>query len=114
MRISDWSSDVCSSDLRLAQTLFRVAAFLGPFRSKRVGGFDILREVAFLPFEPLDRHGADAIALGDDVDRAQIPALDTVGGARKSVVEGTGVSVRVGLGGRRILHKKRTLNIVRY
>src|SRR3546814_1955843 len=101
MRISDWSSDVYSSDLdgcrcrlaraarsraggearrrpdrradRLAQTLFRVAAFFDPFRGKRIGGLDVLREVDFLPFEPFDRHGADAVALRDDVDRAQIP-----------------------------------------
>src|SRR3546814_14392313 len=139
MRISDWSSDVYSSDLdgcrcrlaraarsraggearrrpvrradRLAQTLFRVAAFFDPFRGKRIGGIDVLREVDFLPFEPFARPGADAVALRDDVDRAQIPEFNPVGGAhhlvdRKSVGSGKSVEVRLDLGGRRTVTKK--------
>src|SRR3546814_19899656 len=38
MRISDWSSDVCSSDLRIAQEMFRIAA----------GEYDELHEAATL------------------------------------------------------------------
>src|SRR3546814_10605086 len=56
---------------RLAQALFRVAAFVGPARGQRIGRLDVLRKIDLLPVEPLDRRGADAIALGDDVDRPQ-------------------------------------------
>src|SRR3546814_19658573 len=66
---------------RLAQALFRVAAFVGPARGQRIGRLDVLRKIDLLPVEPLDRRGADAIALGDDVDRPQIHALDEIGRA---------------------------------
>src|SRR3546814_20310472 len=69
MRISDWSSDVCSSDLPF---------FVGPVR--RVRGA--------LPHPTCQ------------------PAVGWCAGDRKSVVEGKSVSVRVDLGGRRIIKKK--------
>src|SRR3546814_7212885 len=81
MRISDWSSDVCSSDLavgRLLQGLVRaVDAFV------QAG-------------HRLDELGA---ALADGFRR----------GDRERVVEGKSVSVRVGLGGRRRMKKKRRI-----
>src|SRR3546814_11603153 len=70
---------------RLAQALFRVAAFVGPARGQRIGRLDVLRKIDLLPVEPLDRRGADAIALGDDVYRSQIPALAAVRGSHSSV-----------------------------
>src|SRR3546814_9842893 len=72
MRISDWSSDVCSSDLPV-----RLAA------RRRVG------PGAVRPEASADR----LVVVPVEVDR-------------KSVVEGTSVSVRVDLGGRRIITKK--------
>src|SRR3546814_17035700 len=85
MRISDWSSDVCSSDL------------LGPngaptprqLLNHTSGVRDALESVAFFLTEGLF---------------PQIPAgLD-----RKSVASGKSVSVRVDLGGRRIIKKKQS------
>src|SRR3546814_5237238 len=82
MRISDWSSDVCSSDL--------------PCRG-RAGG-DAARAGTVRQARP------DADALAQRRQRRQgtgrRPRAD-----RKSVVEGKGVSVRVERGGRRIIKK---------
>src|SRR3546814_19770301 len=91
MRISDWSSDVCSSDL-LAQATSAPAVD----RAHR------------------HRQELPRLCAGEGSDRRQaigpIPALAAIGrGAdRKSVVEGKSVSVRVVLGGRRIIKKKQT------
>src|SRR3546814_20012874 len=91
MRISDWSSDVCSSDLG------RVA------RRRRKPG------------QPPGGHDAcvgAGGAAGGAGDHGQPGAVERGGGVffrpsdRKSVVKGKSVSVRVDLGGRRILKKK--------
>src|SRR3546814_6183574 len=84
MRISDWSSDVCSSDL--GRRLF--AALVARRQAPRLR---------------LDR-GRQRPALG---------ALDGWRrGDRKSVVSGKSVSVRVDLGGRRIIKKKPYMNTI--
>src|SRR3546814_20572163 len=98
MRISDWSSDVCSSDLNevrdLGQRADGALAVLG-------GVADVLDVGADDRREP----------RGQGVDhRARI--VDAQGGLRhvgdrKSVVSGKSVSVRVDLGGRRIIKKKK-------
>src|SRR3546814_17903333 len=95
MRISDWSSDVCSSDLpgRTDADPHR------PRHGKRRRGGDLLLGLhrragrATVACHPADRHlrGADRTGRG-------APERD-----RKSVVTGTSVSVRVALGGRRII-----------
>src|SRR3546814_11689593 len=99
MRISDWSSDVCSSDLR-GEVEIRGAKLIGGRRRDR-----------------------DAVALGEggvvdgDISRVSPvhigagdirsgPGADTARGDRKSVVEGKSVSVRVDLGGGRLIKKK--------
>src|SRR3546814_12161783 len=79
MRISDWSSDVCSSDLQV--------------REERLDQDLLAREVVE------QAALGDAGGVGDRLDRG---AAD-----RKSVVSGKSVSVRVDLGGRRIIKKKR-------
>src|SRR3546814_2959220 len=38
MRISDWSSDVCSSDLSTALRVSSIEAFCGRFKSTRISG----------------------------------------------------------------------------
>src|SRR3546814_14938223 len=73
MRISDWSSDVCSSDLPVEDGWL---VFWGLLRSRE------------------QQKGARQ--PGTCVDR-------------KSVVSGKSVSVRVDLGGRRILKKKKNM-----
>src|SRR3546814_19023006 len=75
MRISDWSSDVCSSDL--------------PERNRA-----LLEEAGFEVISPFFRSLWFTGWWGRD---------------RKSVVKGKSVSVRVDLGGRRIIKKKRNM-----
>src|SRR3546814_16245163 len=97
MRISDWSSDVCSSDLlarevrgqhlEIERARARPGRELAPV-IQRVGEFRI---------EP-----ADALELA----LAEI-AADLHARERKSVVSGKSVSVRVDHGGRRIIKKKK-------
>src|SRR3546814_19598371 len=80
MRISDWSSDVCSSDLAAGpQPLLAVAAAVAAA-------------------------GQEATGLRPNLDFGL--ATD-----RKSVVEGKSVSVRVDLGGRRIIKQKTEITI---
>src|SRR3546814_13188913 len=101
MRISDWSSDVCSSDLKIvgeprAEQRQRMAEggaaviFVGVARHAEVGVIAILLAPACV------------IAGGEDMAvrrRTEPRVLD-----RKGVVEGKSVSVRVDLGGRRIIN----------
>src|SRR3546814_18939270 len=88
MRISDWSSDVCSSDL-LARPRAAVDDHLA-----RLYGVDLLHpgesRRADLLYVPAPGGGGSALDRGRD---------------RKSVVKGKSVSVRVDLGGRRIIKK---------
>src|SRR3546814_12457519 len=99
MRISDWSSDVCSSDL--------VADHL---RGVRVRPEDVVVEEA-VPVESRllgDLWGTDRAVpheRGDTVERTRSRG-ELLERDRKSVAEGKSVSVRVDLGGRRINKKK--------
>src|SRR3546814_20828186 len=97
MRISDWSSDVCSSDLR-----------------QRGGGTGdhrlIGHRLRLLHLSrTYDHRGAGAAARDSgraaDTRRAADDGDDPVD--RKSVVYGKSVSVRVDLGGRSIIQKKK-------
>src|SRR3546814_15519833 len=87
MRISDWSSDVCSSDL--------IAVRGDLLRLLRQHAVQRARQ-----FEAAEIEGLAAA----HVDLAGDSALDHVD--RKSVVSGKSVSVRVDLGGRRIMKNK--------
>src|SRR3546814_12785089 len=87
MRISDWSSDVCSSDLTLR--FDQAVAFLRTGNEVRPLQVETLRFVQ----ERVDQAYAEGIKL-------------LRAGDRKSVVEGKCVSVRVDLGGRSIIKKK--------
>src|SRR3546814_18583355 len=89
MRISDWSSDVCSSDL--ARRHVGAPDRAGPDNRRRARLWRIQRP-AHAP-EAADRkqwRRSGRRAIRD----------------RKSVVSGKSVSVRVDLGGRRIIKKK--------
>src|SRR3546814_17521748 len=102
MRISDWSSGVCSSDLNVAQgreheafrwfqEILAPAVFArGVRRARRMKLLDLQLQ----PENPLPHR---YLSLFDfDSDRAE----------RKSVVSGKSVSVSEDLGGRRIIKKK--------
>src|SRR3546814_11254110 len=97
MRISDWSSDVCSSDLitRYVQQWQRVATCKG--RSQVDGD-----HCHFTP----DAAG-ELRATAMTQDSAGRLHESTTWIDRKSVVSGKSVSVRVDLGGRRIIKKKK-------
>src|SRR3546814_16758654 len=87
MRISDWSSDVCSSDL---------------FDQRQ---YDQNRRRVEGPFADRLREAAKALQQGKDA----LMQLALTGPSRrldrKSAVEGKRVSVRVDRGGRRIIKK---------
>src|SRR3546814_13002721 len=98
MRISDWSSDVCSSDLPSDpggrhRFLLAVAA----------------RSRAFLDRRAQRPRAGDSGAASRDLpdgEGARGAGLARGTGDRKDVVWGQSVAVRVDLGGRRIIKKK--------
>src|SRR3546814_17161008 len=98
MRISDWSSDVCSSDLAV-ELGFGPGDFLDELGGGEQGALLAVEELAGDPrVELTTRFGLLGRAepcegLRRDHDR-------------KSVVSGKSVSVRVDLGGRRLLNTK--------
>src|SRR3546814_18047473 len=101
MRISDWSSDVCSSDLA-APGHGDGAPDLD--REHRADGVrDLPDEEPELHLRAAEavaaRHGAPAPERGDHDPQRQRD--------RKSVVEGKSVSVRVDSGGRRLIKKNK-------
>src|SRR3546814_19128515 len=89
MRISDWSSDVCSSDLGSSACRNRP-------NWRGTGGRNWLPDPRRRRTDAETRHG---------LDRCRPPAPAD----RKSVVEGKSVSVRVDIGGRRIIKKKKKM-----
>src|SRR3546814_18155835 len=113
MRISDWSSDVCSSDLWAAAHLEALGGEATRLRPREViANFRrwTLREL------DLRREAASASELADAmtaVPEYEVPAIEWDRTAcrvmtmrdRKRVVEGKSGSVRVDIGGRR-LNKK--------
>src|SRR3546814_14355400 len=106
MRISDWSSDVCSSDLRSLgehdarlpgdvrrqeQVFQRLAGFLGGLVVDQLGKLEVGAHIG-----PVGHRAVDMAEMA--LQRRQ---------DRKSVVSGKSVSVRVDLGGRRLIKKKK-------
>src|SRR3546814_19680515 len=104
MRISDWSSDVCSSDLPNVAywNLFCLAQALLPLIGDQEVAVAALQSYKTVFPEAYEARMRAKLGLPEAAadDRALIE------GDRKSVVEGKSVSVRVDLGGRRILKKK--------
>src|SRR3546814_14370739 len=108
MRISDWSSDVCSSDLiSAAATPFRAGwrshrhGPAGPFGGE-VGKPDSLYAGGHDPFQPDGlSHRFHDQPCDNTLRRVRAPD-------RKSAVSGQSVSVRVEFGGRRLPKNKQT------
>src|SRR3546814_11141557 len=105
MRISDWSSDVCSSDLYVASRKNE------PVDGRLAWLFWIAQGVGVLvkgPITPLISVLTVLVLFVFERDGQWLkklkPARD-----RKSVVEGKSVSVRVDLGGRRLIKKKKIM-----
>src|SRR3546814_16144934 len=114
MRISDWSSDVCSSDLKL-----RVAqAELDRMRSDAQFFAEQIAQIEqranwLRAILPRDRQLAALREQADEIRDAIASAEASISNMqdRKSGVAGKRVSVRVDTGGRRILKKKKKTNI---
>src|SRR3546814_20569400 len=104
MRISDWSSDMCSSDLLRPDDNFARETYLNASDQLAVirDGWELTERV------PL-RHETEPRA----VLSVLAPSLQIMTGGyatrdRQSVVSGTSVCVRVALGGRRTFKTKQT------
>src|SRR3546814_13129850 len=114
MRISDWSSDVCSSDLQLFQLGARAGLhpggdFLAAQFEKEVGA--PVGCAGSKPGAHSVHPGWFAVQRSDwlSIQALQLPFARSRD--RKSVVEGKSVSVRVDLGGRRLIKKKKNTKI---
>src|SRR3546814_13015289 len=104
MRISDWSSDVCSSDLHQHGCGGHEYGVRRMFdrHHPRIGN------VQHFPARTEDVEPCRLVVAGQEFEPAETPVMDAVFlQDRKSVVEGKGVSVRVDFGGRRIITKKK-------
>src|SRR3546814_17222840 len=123
MRISDWSSDVCSSDLQRRKDAKKTAAFIHVVTPVLIGNdeegsvvLDYIVVTGYIITDEADQlhairdQGAAAHARQrGGADRRQDRGLCRQPD-RTSVVSGKSVSVRVDLDGRRVLKKK---NIIR-
>src|SRR3546814_17734768 len=102
MRISDWSSDVCSSDLQSIRSVMQELQENKEF-IQLVSDHDIHTMIKAI-------RNVTGVAK---IRKEEKSSKRTTGGAkrtdRKSVVSGKSVSVRVDLGGRRIIKKKRKI-----
>src|SRR3546814_16842226 len=104
MRISDWSSDVCSSDL--SKSWRRVSMAKKQAKTIDNRHYDVvvaphITEKATL----LSENNAVVFKVARDASKPEIK--EAVEADRKSVVEGKGVSVCVDEGGRGIITKKK-------
>src|SRR3546814_13102217 len=120
MRISDWSSDVCSSDLEYevrtvdANNRDEIARIhpWGRVPALVLGSGTVLTETVAILFHVADRVPARHL-LPPSGSAARVQALSFLTllassvQDRKSVVEVKSVSVRLDLGGRRIYKKKK-------
>src|SRR3546814_17980495 len=117
MRISDWSSDVCSSELEALEALAELAAMAQPSSGADPAGEleEALDEATYWAGKLFDQCRAAAAALAwlpqslaaDPVPPPRELARAAADGDRKSVVGGRRVSIRVDFGGRRILQKQK-------
>src|SRR3546814_17767378 len=102
MRISDWSSDVCSSDLVARQQGgLRPAQPVPPRTARRARDHPHAHDRDDGGLLARGRASADQLLCVQLYGPDRLSRLD-----RKSVVSGKSVSVRVDLGGRRIIKKK--------
>src|SRR3546814_17452545 len=100
MRISDWSSDVCSSDLS-----HQVITSNSLSAAKEVvlnsDGFAILSDLSFF------HEKKSGLIVSAEIDQVVEPYWFHID--RKSVVMGKSGSVRVDIGSRRIIKKKKII-----
>src|SRR3546814_12907714 len=124
MRISDWSSDVCSSDLNTPAVIhtrvvpgdrldITVAAKGGGSENKtKFAMLNPSDSIVDWVLEMVPKMGAGwcppgmlGIGIGGTAEQAMVMAQESLMEARESVGEGKSVSVRVDLGGPRNIKK---------
>src|SRR3546814_14959684 len=104
MRISDWSADVCSSDLHAVRTLHSCARALDVLGSR---GTVRLHGACVGSGVEVAAAAHRRIAAADSWFQLAAVRMGLIAGAdRKSAVQGQSVSVRVDLGGSRNIKKK--------
>src|SRR3546814_16821835 len=107
MRISDWSSDVCSSDLlKPSSRILRRPRCTKRTMLSMVSGRMLATALETWRFTVMS---VGVIVTPLDVGRQMPPLvrMNMSSADRKSVVSGKRVSVRVDLGGRRIIKKNK-------
>src|SRR3546814_16096605 len=109
MRISDWSSDVCSSDLPVADPR-RAAAWRCLRRGGQKDGLCGVRPFLQSDADPSEQHRLQCPPPGPDAPCSGARHARGADPDRKSVVEGKRGAVRVDLGGRRFIKKKKKPN----
>src|SRR3546814_13795235 len=119
MRISDWSSDVCSSDLstrewRAVASAAAPSPFARAIRTRIPHAAENVMSIAAINSRNQFKGNIVAIHRAPVVSEIEVEtpsgilsAIVTTSSDRKSVVSGKSVSVRVDLGGRRIYKKKK-------
>src|SRR3546814_14692971 len=104
MRISDWSSDVCSSDLHLLPAEIKEQLFFNRVNTQGRQWQQPLALQNRFDVEPRQRHAS----IHRSPPRPRQLKMMSI--ERKSVEQGKSLSVRVDLGCRRILQKKKRNN----
>src|SRR3546814_20564368 len=101
MRISDWSSDVCSSDLECLRRTIGMAITQCPLAQG---------EQRLALFWNIGKHDdTRVIEVTQNLrNGSHHPLMPIMTSDRKSVVSGKSVSVRVDLGGRRLIKKTKS------
>src|SRR3546814_15017178 len=112
MRISDWSSDVCSSDLHAGRYRIRGQKIFITWGEHELAENIIHLVLARLPDSPDGSRGISPFLVpkyhvNDDGTLGPRNDLRCVSLDRQSVVKGKRLSVRVEHGGRRLLKKKK-------
>src|SRR3546814_21018756 len=105
MRISDWSSDVCSSDLRIKKRIVGETEAGFPIDNKPTGDtFPVLNNVGRFWISDIDQPRAN---IADSEQQLRWHrGRDLLNVNRKSGVEGKVGAVRVDLVGRRCIKQK--------
>src|SRR3546814_15224364 len=103
LRISDWSSDVCSSDLGKVKPCSGPTTWHIPCRGSNMSNISTPNAAQF---RTIDSSMMRALS-------SAMPLARSCVGERKSVVEGKSVSVRVDLGDRRLIKKKKCDSTIR-
>src|SRR3546814_14601910 len=110
MRISDWSSDVCSSDLKRGPCPVALGGPVGAGPRQEQKGVQHFREIAFpaacraRKYDYYDHK--DIFARIDGMSASNWKVAEAKARDRKGVVTGRSGSVRVDLGGGQIIKKK--------